>query len=65
MERQTRMLQAHVPIGCEGSNPFLRMIKRPQVKVDDLGAFYIFSLILNENQNRLAPKVLGTFGGWK
>lgn len=27
VERQTRMLQAHVPIGCEGSNPFLRIIK--------------------------------------
>ncbi len=41
MERQTRMLQAHVPIGCEGSNPFLRIIYKgePQVKVDDLGAF--------------------------
>ena len=26
VERQTRMLQAHVPIGCEGSNPFLRII---------------------------------------
>lgn len=27
VERQTRMLQAHVPVGCEGSNPFLRILK--------------------------------------
>ena len=28
VERQTRMLQAHVPFGREGSNPFLRILER-------------------------------------
>ena len=39
VERQTRMLQAHVPVGCEGSNPFLRIKSNP-INHDRIFSYY-------------------------
>ena len=56
VERQTRMLQAHVPVGCEGSNPFLRIRKNERVKW--LSHFYFYPILIQIIPNSIIGLLL-------